>query len=135
MKIVLDNSVVIAWCMADEINATAQAAMQAATEYGGVVPALWWYEIRNVLIVNERRGRLTPADTHATLNDLRNLGLEIDHDHDEGVVLELARRHELSVYDSAYLEVAQRRDLSLASLDSKLCRAAQAAGIALCTAS
>jgi len=65
------------------------------------------------------------------LTDLRKLGFEIDHDHDETVVLALARRHELSVYDAAYLEVAQRRSLSLASLDSKLCRAAQAAGIQL----
>jgi len=135
VKIVLDNSVVLAWCMADESNPTAEAAMQAVTEHGGVVPVLWWYEIRNALVVNERRGRLTSADTHATLTDLRKLGFEIDHDHDEGLVLELARRHELSVYDAAYLEVAHRRNLPLASLDKKLCRAAQAAGVALCTTS
>ncbi len=103
--------------------------MQVLAEQGGVVPGLWWYEFRNALVSNERRGRLTPADIHATLTDVRALALEIDHNHDEGVMLELARRYELSIYDTAYLEVAQRRGLKLATLDEKLNRAAEDAKI------
>lgn len=131
MKIVLDNSVILVWCMSDETHPAAESAKQAVVEHGGVVPGLWWYEIRNALVVNERRGRLAPADTHATLTDLANLGFEIDTDHDSSVVLELARSHGLLAYDAAYLELAQRRGLKLASLDSKLCKAAEAAGVSL----
>jgi len=135
VKIVLDNSVVLAWCMLDESNTIAETALQIVIKHGGVVPVIWWYEIRNVLVANERRGRLTPADTHAILTDLEKLDFDIDHDHDDSVMLALGRRHELSVYDAVYLELVQRRNLSLASLDSKLCQAARDAGINLCAAS
>ena len=107
--------------------------MQDVREQGRAVPGIWWYEIRNALVVNERLGRLTSADTHATLADLRDIDLDMDHNHDGGAVLELARRHELSVYDAAYLELAQRRGLALATLDRKLSRAAAAAGVAIHT--
>ena len=126
--IVLDSSIVMAYCMADEENAIADAAMLLAVEQGGVVPALMWYEIRNILIVSERRGRLTAVGTTDILHDIHALALEVDHAHDEGVVLELARHHELSVYDAAYLEVAQRRGLALATLDKKLRKATLAIG-------
>lgn len=132
MSIVLDNSAILAWCLADEDHPVAKAAMRQTMKDGAVVPGIWWYEIHNALIVNERRGRLTSADTHATLNDLKQLNIEIEYYHDAGVVLELARKHELSVYDAGYLELAQRRELVLASLDEKLCRAAEAAGVRLC---
>lgn len=135
MKIVLDSSVVLAWCMLDESNSTAEAAMQAAIKHGGVVPIIWWYEIRNALVINERQGRLTAADTHATLIDLAKLDFDIDHDHSDSVILALARRHELTVYDAAYLECALRLNLNLASLDGKLCQAAKAAGIDICSSS
>ena len=129
--IVIDNSIVLAWCLADEQDALAEAAMQDVGDQGGAVPGIWWYEIRNALVVNERRGRLTSADTHATLADLRDVALHIDYNHDGDVVLELARRHELSVYDAAYLELAQRRGLALATLDRRLSRAAGTAGVAI----
>ena len=129
--IVIDNSIVLAWCLADEQDALAETAMQDVGEHGGAVPGIWWYEIRNALVVNERRGRLTSADTHATLADLRDVALYIDYNHDGDVVLELARRHELSVYDAAYLELAQRRGLALATLDRRLSRAAVTAGVAI----
>ena len=120
----IDNSIVLAWCLADESHAVADGAMRAVIEDGAVVPGIWWYELRNALVVNERRGRLEPADTQATLTDLRELSIAIDRDHDEGTILNLARSHELSVYDAAYLEVAQRRGLPLATLDDRLRNAA-----------
>ncbi len=129
--IVLDNSIVLSWCLADESNPVAERAMQLVVARGAVVPGIWWYELRNALVVNERRGRLDAADTGATLADLRAMHISIDHDHDEGVILELSRQHELSVYDAAYLEVAQRRSLRLASLDKRLCRAALADHVAV----
>ena len=102
--------------------------MDLALEGGAVVPGVWWYELRNALIVNERRGRLRAEDTRATLADLDEMDIAVDARHDTPTVLGLARRHELSVYDAAYLEVALRRGLPLASLDVRLIQAATASG-------
>lgn len=131
--LVIDNSIVLAWCLADESFAIADAAMQAVIEHGAVVPGIWWYELRNSLVVNERRGRLEPADTQATLADLHDLSIAIDRDHDEGTILNLARVHGLSIYDAAYLEVAHRRVLPLGTLDARLRNAARSARVAVFT--
>ena len=64
------------------------------------VPSLWWFEVRNTLIVNERRGRLTEPDLSAFLRDLSRLGVTFDREPDERGVLMLARRHRLTVYDA-----------------------------------
>ncbi len=125
----LDTSVVLAWCLADENVRVADRALEAVIEDGAVLPGIWWYEIRNAFVMNERRGRLTPADTEAALANLRDMPILVDRDHDEGAVLELARTHDLSVYDAAYLEVAQRRELPLATLDRRLGDAAENAGV------
>ena len=130
-RIVLDNSVVLAWCLADENAQIAKRAMQLAAAHGAVVPRIWWYEVRNALVVNEWRGRLNAADTRATLADIGELQIEVDHDHDESLLLNISRTHHLSVYDAAYLEVAGRRGLALASLDRRLRRAAGAAQVTL----
>jgi predicted nucleic acid-binding protein len=128
-RLVVDNSVVLAWCLADESHPIAEEAMQAVVEHGAVVPGIWWYELRNALVANERRGRLAPADTQATLTDVRDLGIAVDHDHDEGVLLSLARSQDLSIYDAAYLEVASRRGFPLATLDEGLRAAAIRVGV------
>jgi predicted nucleic acid-binding protein len=95
------------------------------------VPALWWFEVRNILIVNERRGRLAHADTAAFLRGLSRLGIVTDRAPEETAVLTLARKHRLTVYDASYLELAQRETLPLATLDKGLLAAAKAAGTAL----
>jgi predicted nucleic acid-binding protein len=96
-----------------------------------LVPSLWWFEVRNTLIVSERRGRLTEADTAAFLRGLSRLGVIVDRAPDEAAVLTLARRYRLTVYDASYLELAQRETLPIATLDKDLRAAAQAAGTAL----
>jgi len=131
MVLVIDNSIVLAWCLADEGDALADAAIRAVAVHGGIVPGIWWYELRNSLVVNERRGRLESADTQATLADLRDLGIVIDRDYDEGMVLEIAREHALSVYDAVYVEVALRRQAPLATLDIRLRQAAERSGVVL----
>ncbi len=105
--------------------------MHRVVEYGAVVPGIWWYELRNALVMNERRGRLSAADTAATLADLRQLRISLDQAHDGSVVVALARVHNLSVYDGAYLEVALRRTLPIASLDKRLLQAAAALKITI----
>ena len=129
--VVIDCSVFLAWCMADEDEPTAIRAIGRVIETGGVVPRIWWYELRNALLMNERRGRITAQQVADTLADSAALGIEIDDRHDEASILGLARQHGLSVYDAAYLEVASRRGLPLATLDQRLSTAAAANGIAV----
>ena len=82
-------------------------------------------------MMNERHGRISPQQVSDTLTDGLALGLSIDDAHDESLLLDLARRFELTVYDAAYLEVAFRRSLPLATLDHWLRKAAEAMGIAV----
>ena len=126
--LVIDNSIVLAWCLANERHPLAEQAMDLTLERGAVVPGFWWYELRNALIVNERRGRLNAEDTRATLADLDEMSIVDDNRHDTPTILDLSRHHRLSVYDAAYLEVALRRGLPLASLDRRLDQAASASG-------
>ena len=131
MPVVIDNSVFMAWCMGDEDDPTANNAMLRMIDEGGVVPRIWWYELRNALLMNERRGRISQQQVLDTLADSQALGISIDDGHDEAQVLDLARRLELTVYDSAYLEVALRRSLPLATLDDRLRKAAETIGVAV----
>ena len=127
--IVVDASVFLAWCMGDEEEPEAEIAMQRVVADGGVVPRIWWYEVRNALLVSERRGRLSPQQVVDTLADSLALGIAFDEEHDGSLLLDLARRHGLSIYDAAYLEVAVRRSLPLATLDRRVRAAAEAIGI------
>ena len=128
MTLVLDASVAISWCLADEDDPLAELAMRMTLEHFAVVPRIWWYEVLNALTANRRRGRLGSRDVAATVADLRGMRTVTDDDHNDGVVLGLAWRHELSVYDAAYVELALRRSLPLASLDVRLRVAGEAAG-------
>ena len=93
------------------------------------MPSIFWYEVRNGLIMNERRGRLTIDDTNSALLLLARLPLALDAAQDEGALTRLCRLHRLTVYDAAYLEVAKRRGLGLATFDGPLLKAAQAEGV------
>lgn len=89
-----------------------------------VVPSLWWFEVRNGLVIGERRGRLTERHPARFLRDISRLAVRVDRAPDETVVLTLARRHRLTVYDAAYLELALRESGTLATLDTALSNAA-----------
>ena len=108
MAFVVDASVTGAWCFPDESDSGAEALLDRLGEEPGLVPGLWWYEIRNILIVNERRGRIDAAGSAAFLADLGHLPIEIDQAPESSALLALARRHRLSAYDAAYLELAAR---------------------------
>ena len=130
-SVVIDNSVFLAWCMGDEDEPAATSAMERVVESGGIVPRIWWYELRNALLMNERRGRISQQQVSDTLADSLEMGISIDEAHEESLLLDLARRFELSVYDAAYLETALRRSLPLATLDHRMRSAAEALGVAL----
>ena len=129
MAVVLDCSITMALCFEDEQSPTADQAIDAVVENGGWVPGIWWYELRNVLIVNERRGRIDSVRTASFLADLAALPIEEDRRADEATVMSLARKYELSVYDATYFELALRRQLPLATQDRKLTDIAQRCGV------
>ena len=115
MAIVVDVSIAAAWCFADEQADAAEQALDKLPQLGGVIPGIFRYEIRNVLVVNERRGRIDQAGSARFLMRLRDLRLQQDDAHDEDTVMALARKHGLSAYDASYLETALRRGDSLAT--------------------
>jgi predicted nucleic acid-binding protein len=89
-----------------------------------VVPTLWWFEVRNILVVNERRKRITQSDTGMLLRNLSRLRIRLDGEPDEAAVLRLVRTYRLSVNDASYLELALREGVPVATLDAQLAAAA-----------
>lgn len=128
---VMDASVTASWAFDDEDHPVAARALDRLRQHEARVPALWWFEVRNTLLINERRGRLTESDTLIFLGGLAALGILIDHAPDEAAVLALARRHRLTAYDASYLELARRECIGLATLDSRLAAAARIENVPL----
>jgi predicted nucleic acid-binding protein len=131
MILVIDASVAIAWVAEDERSAYADAALVACASDRAVVPALWRWEMANTFVALERRGRLGDASA-AYAGLTRSIPVDADDDSTEARGLEeiaIARRHQLSIYDAAYLALAKDRRLRLATLDAKLARAAEAEGV------
>jgi predicted nucleic acid-binding protein len=131
MAFVLDASITACWAFQDEDHPDASLAFLQMSAEEAVVPCLWWFEVRNILVVNERRRRIAESDTARFLLNLSRLRIRLDRVPDEGAVLRLARTHRLSVYDAAYLELAQREGVPLATLDVDLRKAAANEGVAL----
>ena len=128
---VLDSSVTVAWVLGDEPSARADAILEKVTEIGGAAPALWWVEVRNALVIAERKGRLTQEDTAAAVQAIDALGVHLDQAPDSDSLLRLARTHGLTAYDAMYLELSIRQQRPLATFDRRLSAAAQAEGIPL----
>jgi predicted nucleic acid-binding protein len=131
MPFVIDASVAACWAFGDEDHPVAAMALERIRADAARAPALLWFELRNILIVNERRKRLAEADTAGFLRSFARLGLTIDRSVVEADVLALARQRGLTVYDAAYLELARRERFALATLDVALAKAARDEGVAL----
>ncbi|MDE2134468.1 MAG: type II toxin-antitoxin system VapC family toxin [Alphaproteobacteria bacterium] len=131
MMFVIDASVAASWCFPDEASPAADAALRRLAEDSALIPSLFWFELRNVLLIGERRRRIAETDTARFLGFVRDLPLEIDPDPDGNLVLGLARTHRLSFYDAIYLELAQRKVVPLATLDGELIAAAKAEKVPL----
>jgi predicted nucleic acid-binding protein len=119
------------WAFSDEQDARAEAALARVRIEDAVVPSLWWFEVRNILVVNERRERITESGTSSFLRELARLRIRVDREPEENAVLRLARAHRLSVYDASYLELALRETIPVATLDRELAAAALAEGTEL----
>lgn len=134
MTFVLDNSVAVAWCFGDEQTPALLVLLHRAAESGAFAPALWPLEAANALLVAERRGRLERDRRRRLCGFLKALPIALDADTATQAwtsTAGLAERFGLSAYDAAYLELAERLDLPLASLDGDLRRAANTLGLPL----
>jgi len=134
LSLVLDSSVTLAWVYSAETTEAISDVLARVTESGAWVPALWRLEIGNVLEMGVRKGRTDAAFRDAALADLVLLPITVDPETDRhawGATAKLAIRHRLTLYDAAYLELARRRSLPLATLDQDLRTAAAAEDIVL----
>lgn len=135
MSFVLDNSVAMCWLLNDGPAADVAYALKvldALRNDVAVVPGLWALEAANVVAKVEAKGLVTEARTQAFVAALLRLNIATDNgtaNHALGETLNLARRYKLSAYDAAYLELALREGLPLATLDADLLKAAKKAGV------
>jgi predicted nucleic acid-binding protein len=132
MPFVLDASMALSWCFEDETTSETEAVLDQLGKDHAIVPSLWELEITNALLVAERRGRLTEAQTTRYVSLLAALPINVDTSGPAmTTLLALGRQHGLSSYDASYLVLAERDGLALATLDDKLRRAANTAGVVL----
>lgn len=135
MNVVLDCSVTMAWLFEDEKSTKSEKILNNLTNgYTAYVPSLWAWEVNNVLLVAERRARVTRAQVAAFVQLLDALPIKFD---DKGIysgrdtAYDLALEFNLSAYDAAYLELALRRNIPIASLDKQVVNASKKLGLLL----
>jgi len=125
---VVDNSVVMSWCFADEASRYADAVLHRLENEAAIAPAVWPLELGNVLLVAERKHRLTRADSTRFIALIAALPITVELETPDRILKEiiaLAREQKLSSYDASYLDLAIRKDLPLATLDKTLLTAAK----------
>ena len=129
---VVDASLTLSWCFADEATPYSRAVLAALETTYAVVPALWPFEIANVLALAERKQRITQEGITEYLEKLRRLPIQIERREALWLwqaILPLVREHRLSGYDAAYLELAKRERMRLATLDHDLQQASRVVGV------
>jgi predicted nucleic acid-binding protein len=134
VPVVIDASLTLGWCFEDEANPFSDSVLAHLETDTAVVPAVWPLEVANALVVGERRGRLTEAQTSRFLDLLAQLPIDVEPALPAaifGAVISAARGHRLTSYDASYLELAERRGVPLATQDDRLREAAVTAGVSL----
>ena len=134
MSLVLDASATLPWCFRDAEDEGSRALFARVRPEGAAVPALWFYEVANAVLVGAKRKRLLPEDAVRFLDALRLLPLSVDAGLLEGRILtvfDVAHQQNVSVYDAAYLELARNRKAALATRDEHVRRVARRLGIRL----
>ncbi|MDQ3238037.1 MAG: type II toxin-antitoxin system VapC family toxin [Actinomycetota bacterium] len=134
MPFVLDNSVVMAWCFEDEDTEYADGVLELLDADTAITPSIWPLEIANAILMSERRGRLSAAGAARFTELVSGLTISVERTallRALGAVMEVGRTHSLISYDAAYLELAMRRGLPLATLDNRLADAARQADVTL----
>jgi predicted nucleic acid-binding protein len=131
LSLVIDASILAAWFLDEKSDPRVEMAFDIVARVETWAPSLLYYEIRNALLMSERRNRITEAMSAAFLRDLALLPIRFQALGDDAKLMTLARQRKLTVYDAAYLELAKRDGLPLATLDRALEKAAVAEGVAL----
>ena len=134
MSLVLDASLTLSWYFEDKRTPAADALLDRVTNTGAVVPSIWRVETANGFQMALRRQRIDAGFRDRALFELARLPIAVDNETDAYVwttTLQLADRHQLTVYDAVYLELAKRRELPLATLDGALRSAAASVGLSL----
>ena len=127
-NLVVDNSIVMTWCFKDETNHYADTILESFEKTTAFVPSIWPLEVGNVLLVAERKNRLSTADSTHFISLLSNLPIIVEQELPERMIKEifaLAREHKLSTYDASYLDLAMRKGIPIATLDKNLIAAAK----------
>lgn len=128
MSFIIDASLVAAWLLPEEYSGAAEDVI-ASISGPCPAPSLFWYEIRNILAMAERRSRIGAGGALVAMERVRRLPLEDAGIGGDSAVLLLAANHTLSAYDAAYLALAINRSAPLATLDRKLESAARKEGV------
>jgi predicted nucleic acid-binding protein len=132
LRYVLDASVAVSWCFHDEQDERADAALKLLHAGAAPIsPLHWWFEIRNVIMLGVRRKRVAQDETSAFFLRLEDTPIGLADLPRAEAVFAVATRHSLTFYDAAYLELAMRERIALATLDQALARAATAEGVSL----
>lgn len=131
MAYVIDASIAACWCYHDEQDHRADAAFDLLEREHALVPLHWWFEIRNVVLLGEKRRRVTEQHIKKFLSELDDLPIEFAAIPNGDAVFALARRRRLTFCDAAYLELAQRERIALSTLDNELAAAARSEGVLL----
>ena len=129
---VIDNSVVMSWCFKDEISQYADGVLDLLQESTAFVPSIWPLEVVNVLIVAERKKRLRQAESVRFMTLLSQLPIIVEYERTGTVMndlLVLARANNLSSYDASYLDLSMRRGLPIATMDTRLIKAAKKSNV------
>ena len=133
-ELVIDASVALAWCFGDERTESTASLLERLQTDAAAVPNLWRLEVANGLALAERRGRITPAESAELIALLEMIEIVVDGDTAARAftrVLDLAREERLTAYDAAYLELAMRLGVPLASKDGDLCDTAERLGVSV----
>jgi predicted nucleic acid-binding protein len=130
MSFVIDASMAAAWLLPEEYSDAAEIVISSITA-PCPIPSLFWFEIRNILAMSERRGRIGNGGALVGMERIRRLPLDDAGIGGDGSILLLAAGHALSAYDATYLALAGNRGVAIATLDRKLAAAARKEGIAV----
>jgi predicted nucleic acid-binding protein len=134
VSLVIDASITMAWCFEDETTLAAEEVLDQVVESNAIVPSIWRFEVGNALQMAIRRKRITEIFRDDALAKLLAIPITVDPETDAHVwtsALRLSERFGLTLYDSAYVELAQRHSLPLATLDKEMRSAAHALNVEL----
>jgi predicted nucleic acid-binding protein len=133
-EFVLDTSVAMAWCFKDAANPYADAVLDSLIDNVALAPSIWPLEVGNVLLVAERRKRISQSDSMRFLELLSSLPIKVEILSEQRMfeaILNLARKQKISSYDASYLDLALQTGLKLATLNQSLRKAADRCGVAI----